>query len=53
VTLLSWVYFSSVIMLYGAQFTALLHREHLYETTDKTPPHADDLRVDEGMKAEG
>src|ERR1044071_3150162 len=37
VTLLSWVYFSSVIMLYGAQFTALLHREHLYETTDKKP----------------
>lgn len=53
VTLLSWVYFSSVIMLYGAQFTALLHREHLYETVDKKPPvNTDELRVDEGMKAE-
>jgi membrane protein len=31
VALLSWVYMSSVIMLYGAQFTALLHRDHLFE----------------------
>jgi YihY family inner membrane protein len=31
VALLSWVYMSSVIMLFGAQFTALLHRDHLYE----------------------
>jgi membrane protein len=30
VALLSWIYFSSLIMLFGAQFTALLHRDHLY-----------------------
>lgn len=30
VALLTWVYMSSVIMLFGAQFTALLHREHLF-----------------------
>jgi len=35
VALLSWVYFSSVIMLFGAQFTALLHRDHLYESSNK------------------
>jgi membrane protein len=32
VTLLSWVYFSSNIMLFGAQVTALLHRERLLES---------------------
>ena len=31
VALLTWVYTSSLIMLFGAQFTALLHREHLLE----------------------
>lgn len=31
VALLTWVYMSSGIMLLGAQFTALLHRDHLYE----------------------
>lgn len=31
VTLLSWVYFSSNIMLFGAQVAALLHRERLLE----------------------
>jgi membrane protein len=36
VAVLSWVYFSSVIMLFGAQFTALLHREHLYKALDKS-----------------
>lgn len=35
VALLTWIYLSSVIMLYGAQFTALLHRDHLYNTSDK------------------
>jgi YihY family inner membrane protein len=30
VALLTWVYTSSVIMLFGAQFTALLHRDHLF-----------------------
>lgn len=36
VALLSWVYLSSVIMLFGAQFTALLHRDHLFNA----PSHA-------------
>ncbi len=35
VALLSWVYLSSVIMLYGAQFTALLHRDHLFQASFK------------------
>jgi membrane protein len=30
VAVLSWVYLSSLIMLFGAQFTAILHRDHLY-----------------------
>lgn len=29
VALLTWVYLSSIIMLFGAQVTALLHRDHL------------------------
>lgn len=39
VALLSWVYTSSVIMLFGAQFTAVLHRDHLLEAVneDKSP----------------
>jgi len=37
VALLSWVYLSSVIMLFGAQFTALVHRNHLYEAANKRP----------------
>src|SRR4029079_6219054 len=45
VALLSWVYTSSVIMLFGAQFTALLHREHLYEASEKGHQRStDDLR---------
>ena len=35
VALLTWVYLSSVIMLFGAQFTALLHRDHLFEKSHK------------------
>lgn len=35
VALLTWVYLSSVIMLFGAQFTALLHREHLYNASSQ------------------
>ena len=35
VALLTWVYLSSVIMLFGAQFTALLHRVHLLEASYK------------------
>src|SRR5690349_15329394 len=37
VALLTWVYLSSVIMLFGAQFTALVHRDHLYEAANKRP----------------
>jgi membrane protein len=32
IALLTWVYTSSLIMLFGAQFTAVLHRDHLLET---------------------
>lgn len=39
VALLSWVYLSSVIMMFGAQFTALLHRDHLYDSANK-PYHS-------------
>ncbi|HSB09361.1 MAG TPA: YihY/virulence factor BrkB family protein [Blastocatellia bacterium] len=35
VALLTWVYLSSVIMLFGAQFTALLHREHLFNAAEQ------------------
>lgn len=54
VALLSWVYLSSVIMLFGAQFTALLHRDHLYEASEKSHHHSpDNLPMDDGAKAEG
>jgi membrane protein len=39
VALLSWIYMSSVIMLYGAQFSALLHRDHLFEGVYKKPDY--------------
>lgn len=35
VAVLSWVYLSSNILLFGAQFTALLHRDHLFEASYK------------------
>ena len=35
VALLTWVYLSSVIMLFGAQFTALLHRDHLFKASER------------------
>ncbi|PYP83810.1 MAG: hypothetical protein DMF61_22030 [Blastocatellia bacterium AA13] len=35
VALLTWVYMSSNILLFGAQFTALLHREHLFDQSRK------------------
>jgi membrane protein len=35
VALLTWVYMSSVIMLFGAQFTALLHRDHLFKASER------------------
>lgn len=40
VALLSWVYLSSVIMMFGAQFTALLHRDHLYDSSNKNASHS-------------
>ncbi len=40
VALLTWVYMSSVIMLFGAQFTALLHRDHLFNAASPGPDHA-------------
>jgi membrane protein len=53
VALLSWVYLSSVIMLFGAQFTALVHRDHLYEASEKKPHGSTgDLPVEE-LKIEG
>lgn len=33
IALLTWIYTSSNILLFGAQFTALLHREHLFHET--------------------
>jgi membrane protein len=55
VALLSWVYLSSVIMLFGAQFTALLHRDHLFEAAYKKAGHntGDLPAIDESVKAEG
>ena len=42
VTLLTWVYLSSVIMLFGAQFTALLHRDHLFIASERRVQHKTD-----------
>jgi membrane protein len=54
VALLSWVYLSSVIMLFGGQFTALLHRDHLYAASEKGHPHGTgNLPVEGEAKAEG
>jgi membrane protein len=36
IALLTWVYLSSLIMLFGAQFTALLHRDHLFNAPSRT-----------------
>jgi YihY family inner membrane protein len=36
IALLTWVYVSSLIMLFGAQFTALLHRDHLFNAPSRT-----------------
>jgi membrane protein len=37
IALLSWIYLSSVIMLFGAQFTAVLHRDHLFNAAYHKP----------------
>jgi membrane protein len=54
IALLSWVYLSSVIMLFGAQFTALLHRAHLYDpsTRDAKQTHNEALAVSSNEKAD-
>ncbi len=38
IALLTWVYISSLIMLFGAQFTAVLHRDHLLEAPVSESP---------------
>jgi YihY family inner membrane protein len=42
VVLLTWIYLSSVIMLFGAQFTALLHRDHLFNAAERRDLHKTD-----------
>jgi membrane protein len=42
VALFTWVYLSSVIMLFGAQFTALLHRDHLFNAAERRVLHKTD-----------
>jgi len=39
VALITWVYLSSLIMLFGAQFTALVHREHLFKAVVQKAAH--------------
>ena len=54
VALLTWIYLSSIIMLFGAQFTALLHRDHLFKDSyKKTGPLTGELPVAESVEAEG
>jgi membrane protein len=45
VALLTWVYLSSIIMLFGAQFTALLHRDHLLNPAERHSESASQSRV--------
>lgn len=49
IALLSWVYMSSVIMLFGAQFTALLHRDHLFNGVEKPSGETVLAAVDESL----
>ena len=44
VALLTWVYLSSIIMLFGAQFTALLHRDHLLNPARSHPESESKLK---------
>ena len=44
VALLTWVYLSSIIMLFGAQFTALLHRDHLLNPAPRDAQEPSDSR---------
>lgn len=51
VAVLSWVYLSSIILLFGAQFTALLHRDHLFNASYKNAgPNAGDLQIEEANR---
>jgi membrane protein len=45
VALLTWVYLSSVIMLFGAQFTALLHRDQLFNASGRLDHATDQIKV--------
>ena len=45
VALLTWVYLSSVIMLFGAQFTALLHRDHLFSASERREHPSGQIKV--------
>lgn len=45
VALLTWVYLSSLIMLLGAEFTALLHREHLFKMSQGKTQTEEDVSV--------
>jgi membrane protein len=54
VALLTWVYLSSVIMLFGAQFTALLHRDHLFNASQRLDhPAAQAAAVESRREARG
>ena len=48
VALLTWVYLSAVIMLFGAQFTALLHRDHLFNASEKLDRASAELTAIDG-----
>ena len=48
VAVLSWIYLSSIILLFGAQFTALLHRDHLFEASYKKS--TGELKVEEAKR---
>jgi membrane protein len=45
VVLLTWVYLSSIIMLFGAQLTALLHRDHLLNPAERPSETATETRL--------
>lgn len=48
VALLTWVYMSSVIMLFGAQFTALLHRDHLFKASERLDRQSAEIPLIQG-----
>ena len=48
VALLTWLYLSSNIMLFGAQFTAIVHRDHLFRSS-RPPAEAQDGSTSEEL----